>query len=85
MRFYWIVQGLLWTLILLCLLNLSGCAAYTVVSVTSWGTTGKGMADHGASLVSGADCNAAHLVMRNQDYYCEVAREPGTTYNRNSF
>ena len=85
MRFYYIIQGLLWTLILLCLLNLSGCAAYTVVSVTSWGTTGKGMADHGASLVSGADCNAAHLVMRNQDYYCEVAREPGTTYNRNSF
>jgi hypothetical protein len=85
MRFYWFVQGLLWTLLLVCLINLTGCAAYTVATATSWGTTGKGMTDHGASLATGADCNASHIVMKNRDFYCEKPREPGTTYNRNAF
>lgn len=85
MRLYFIVQGMLWMVILVCLLSLTGCAGYTVASVTSWSTTGKGMADHGASLVTGADCNAAHTVMKNRDYYCEKHREPGTTYNRSAF
>lgn len=71
--------------LILITLMLNGCAAYTVVSITSWGTTGKGLADNGLSVATGADCNAAHLVMKNQDYYCEVKRDPGTTYNRNSF
>ena len=66
-------------------LTLNGCAAYTAVSLTSWGSTGKGLADHGVSLATGADCNAAHAVMKNQDYYCEKPREPGSTYNRNAF
>jgi hypothetical protein len=26
MRFYWLIQGLLWTLILFCLLSTTGCA-----------------------------------------------------------
>lgn len=85
MRMYWVVQGLMWSMIILCIMATSGCAAYTVVSVSSWGTTGKSLADHGTSLASGADCNSAYMLKDNRDYYCEVPREPGTTYNRNSF
>lgn len=85
MRFYWFIQGLLWILILICLINLSGCVAYTAVSATSFVATGKSVGDHASSAVTQADCNAVKYGTGGQDYYCEVPREPGTTYNRNSF
>lgn len=64
---------------------LSGCMTYTAVSVGSIATTGRGITDNASSLASGNDCNTIKLVRGLQDYYCEQPREPGTTYNRNSF
>lgn len=84
MRLYWIIQGLIWMLILLCILSTTGCAVYTATSAASWGTTGKSLTDHGTSLVTGADCNSAYM-FKDRDYYCEVPRDPATTYNRSSF
>jgi len=64
---------------------LNGCAVYTVATATSTITTGKSLADHGATLATSADCSSIKFITKEQDYYCEQAREPGTTYNRNSF
>lgn len=85
MRFYYLIQGILWILILVCIVMTQGCAVYTVASVTSFATTGKGVADHVSSTATQADCDAVKFSVGRQDYYCEVAREPGTTYNRSSF
>ncbi len=85
MRFYYLIQGILWILILVCLVMTQGCAAYTVASATTLVATGKSVGDHASSMVTGADCNVAKFTVGSKDYYCEVAREPGTTYNRSSF
>ena len=66
------------------LLMLNGCA-YTVVSTGTYVVTGKSMGDHAASAVTQNDCDATRYAFGRQDYWCERAREPGTTYNRNGF
>lgn len=63
---------------------LSGCAVYTGVSAVAVVTTGRTATDHGASAVTGADCNAWRASTQ-LTYWCEYAREPGTTYNRTGF
>jgi 3D (Asp-Asp-Asp) domain-containing protein len=68
--------------IALIVLLLPGCAAYTATSVGVWGATGKGITEHGASVVTGADCKITHIGTK---YLCEQPREAGTTYNRNPF
>jgi hypothetical protein len=72
-------------LIILSILTTPGCAVYTVASSATWLTTGKSVGDHTASLATQNDCNTYKFATRQQDYLCESAREPGTTYNRNSF
>ena len=67
-------------LILLC----SGCA-YTAVSTGTYIVTGKSVGDHAASLATQNDCNTTSYIVGKQDYICERAREPGTTYNRSEF
>ena len=60
--------------------TLSGCAAYTVVSVGSYAVTGRGIGDHAGSAVTGGDCN---LIMNtyNGKYVCEMP----VVYNQNGF
>lgn len=65
--------------------TLSGCAVYTVASGASYVATGKSLGDNGSSLVTSNDCDIVKYAIGRQDYYCERAREPGTTYNRNTF
>lgn len=84
MKLYYIVQGILWMVLLTVIVLSQGCAAYTVASGTSWGATGKSLTDHGTSVVTGADCNSA-FVFKDRNYYCEVPRTPDTTYNRNAY
>jgi hypothetical protein len=64
-------------LLLICLL-LQGCAAYTVASVGSYATTGKGLGDHAGSAVTGGNCNVAKHLWNGQ-YICEMP----VVYNRN--
>ena len=67
---------------LILVLLLQGCSAYTATSVGVWGITGKGIAEHGASTITGADCRVTNVGTR---YPCEQPKEAGTTYNRNPF
>ena len=62
----------------------AGCAVYTAASTASYIATDKTLTDHAASTITQSDCNAVRTVT-NQTYYCELAREPGTTYNRHRF
>ena len=71
-------------LILAGTMMLTGCA-YTAVSTATYLTTGKSIGDHAATVATGADCDATRYVIGKQAYWCEVAREPGTTYNRNEY
>ena len=63
---------------------LQGCSVTALGTVTHV-TTGKSLADHSASLATGADCDATRLVLGQQTYWCEQPREPSTTYNRTAF
>jgi hypothetical protein len=72
-------------LTVLLVLSCSGCAPMLAVSAVSTVATGKSLADHTVSLVSGADCSTLEFARGEQDYYCERRREPGTTYNRSKF
>jgi len=81
MRKFFIARVLL---TLLLILLTSGCA-YTAVSTVTYVSTGKSIGDHAATLATGADCDATRLVLNKQSYWCEQAREPGSTYNRNPF
>ena len=65
---------------------LNGCLGYHIysgVNAVTTGATNKSIPDHTISLASGNDCNAFNLFQ--DKYYCEVPREPGTTYNRSTF
>lgn len=64
--------------------TLPGCA-YTAVSTGTYVLTGRSIADHSASLATGADCNTTSYIIGKQDWLCEQPREPGTTYNRNPY
>lgn len=65
--------------LLVALLVLQGCAAYSVASTTSLVTTDLTLADHLASQLSGDDCRMTNLVRGG---YCDV-QDPGRRYNRN--
>lgn len=60
-----------------------GYHIYSGVNAIAFAGTGKGLADHSLSTATGNDCNALNVV--KDKYYCEVPREPGTTYNRSAF
>jgi hypothetical protein len=64
---------------------LSGCAVITVTSVASTITTDKSLTDHAVSGITQHDCSTLRALTGERDFYCERARESGTTYNRNSY
>ena len=69
-------------------LMLQGCAGqivYTGVSAASVVVTGRGVPEHAASQVSGADCSIGLWLRGDRDYACELPREPHDTYNKNVF
>lgn len=74
-------------LIILALIPLlNACLGYHIysgVNAVATGATGKGVGDHTLSVATGNDCNAFNII--KDKYYCEVPREPGTTYNRSAF
>jgi hypothetical protein len=79
----------MWTKLIafLVISQLSACAmpvqmAWTGLNFTSQVTTDKTLTDHGLSRMTQADCDFKHVI--KNEYYCERAREPGTTYNRSS-
>lgn len=54
------------------------------ISAVSTITTGKSLTDHTSTQLTQHDCNTIRTITE-QTYYCERAREPGTTYNRSVF
>ena len=64
-------------LVVILALNLQGCAVYTVASVGTWAVTGRSLTDHGASGVTGHDCNMTQPF--KGEYYCEKI----VVYNQN--
>ena len=73
------INGLLWLLVLVVMLvSLQGCAVYTVASVGTYVTTGKGIGDHVGSAVTGGDCNLIKHTYTGE-YVCEMP----VVYNRN--
>jgi hypothetical protein len=65
-------------LLLVVVLNLTGCMAYTVASVGSYAVTGKSLGDHAGSAVTGGDCNLIKHTLSGE-YVCEMP----VVYNRN--
>ncbi len=81
MRFYYIINGLLWTVVLVVLiLAVQGCAVTTAASAVSYAATGKGVGDHVGSAVTGGDCNVVKHTVNGQ-YVCEMP----VVYNRSGF
>lgn len=64
----------------LLIINLNGCAAYTVASVGSYAATGKSLGDHAGSAVTGGDCNTLVHAIQGK-YICEMP----VVYNRSGF
>jgi hypothetical protein len=58
------------TILLYTTLSLSGCAAYTVASMTTGLVTGKTITDRGISAAAQGDCNSIHII--KDKYYCEM-------------
>lgn len=68
-------------LLIVLVLTLNGCAAYTVASTASLITTDKSIADHTMTAVTpNGDCSMLNVF--NGLYYCEI-RDISKTYNRN--
>jgi hypothetical protein len=67
------------SVLILCLL-LQGCAVYTVASVGSYATTGKGLGDHAGSAVTGGNCNSIMHTIQGK-YVCEMP----VVYNRSGY
>ena len=65
-------------LVILMALFLQGCAAYTVASIGTYATTGKGIGDHVGSAITGGDCNLIKHAYTGE-YTCEMP----VVYNRN--
>lgn len=61
-------------------ISLTGCAAYTVASIGTYATTGKGVGDHIGSVATGGDCNLIKHTYQDK-YVCEMP----VVYNRNAF
>ena len=73
-------------IILVLIPALNGCLGYHIysgVNAVTVASTGKGVADHSLSAATGNDCNALNIA--KDKYYCEIPREPGTTYNRSVY
>jgi hypothetical protein len=68
------------TFVLLAVLVLPGCAAYTVACIGTYAATGKGVGDHVGSAVSGGDCNLIKHTYTGE-YICEMP----VVYNRSGF
>ena len=68
------------------ILALNGCAAYTVTSGVTLMTTGKSIADHSASMLTGMtyDCDGIRTITTGT-YYCEKNPDAGERYNRTAF
>jgi hypothetical protein len=66
------------TLVMLAVLGLPGCAAYTVASIGTYAATGKGLGDHVGSAITGGDCNLIKHAYTGE-YTCEMP----VVYNRN--
>ena len=60
-------------------LTQTGCAVYLGASTVSLITTGKGIPEHSASQITGADCGAVNW-LTGKKYYCETRRDAGTHY-----
>ena len=65
-------------LVSIALVSLNGCATYNTTSAVSFVTTGKSIGDHGASLITDADCNLLKHLWSGE-YICEVK----PIYNQN--
>jgi hypothetical protein len=63
----------------------TSCTTVTGISLATQATTGKSLADHTLSLVSGNDCNSIKYAVGEQDYLCEQARTASTSYVRDRF
>jgi len=72
-------------LTLLLILVCSACAPMMAASAVSTLATGKSMTDHAASITTQTDCSSIGFVTGQQDYWCERARDAGTTYNRTRY
>ena len=71
-------------LTLLLIILTTGCAPMMAISAVSTITTGKSLTDHTSTQLTQHDCNTIRTITE-QTYYCEQTREPGTTYNRNTY
>ena len=70
------------TVIILLILNLTGCAAiYTGATTVTLITTGKSIPEHAVSEITASDCSAWNYLFKGKDYVCEQ-RDPAKTYNR---
>jgi hypothetical protein len=68
-------------LVIIAVLCLNGCAAYTVASTATLVTTDKSLTDHAMTQVTpNGDCSIMNLFKGL--YYCEI-RDISKTYNRN--
>ena len=68
--------------VVLTVVVLTGCAAYTVSSGVSIIATGRSITDHAATKVLGADCDAVRAV-KETTWYCDTTPDIDTRYNRN--
>lgn len=64
-------------IVLVVAFGLQGCAVYTAATIGSYAVTGKGVADHAASAVTGGDCNLVKHTITGE-YICEMP----VVYNR---
>ena len=70
-------RSVLITLLCIATISLNGCAVYTVASIGSYATTGKGIGDHAGSAATGGDCNVIKHTYEGK-YVCEMP----VVYNR---
>ena len=68
--------------VVLTVVALTGCAAYTLSSGVSIIATGRSITDHAATKVLGADCDAVRAI-KETTWYCESTPDIDTRYNRN--
>jgi hypothetical protein len=71
-------RSFLISVLALATISLNGCAVYTVASIGSYATTGKGVGDHAGSAVTGGNCNLLKHTVNGQ-YVCEMP----VVYNQN--
>jgi hypothetical protein len=70
--------------LLVTLVALTSCAAYTGVTVITVAATGQSPSEHLASRATGARCSIYDFLWQDKDYVCEY-QDPAKTYNRSAF